>query len=76
MISSPEYIVNIHINGQVIVWDGLFGEGKALGNNLKQTSFVLTAPTQHFQLCETNRLVGLVVKASASRAEGPRFESR
>ena len=25
---------------------------------------------------QANRLVGLVVKASASRAEGPRFESR
>ena len=27
-------------------------------------------------LCVTDRLVGLVVKASASRAEGPGFESR
>ena len=26
--------------------------------------------------CTQNRLVGLVVKASASRAEGPGFESR
>ena len=26
--------------------------------------------------CYTERLVGLVVKASASRAEDPRFESR
>ena len=28
------------------------------------------------QLCKADRLVGLVVKASASRAEGPGFESR
>ena len=27
-------------------------------------------------VCTHDRLVGLVVKASASRAEGPRFESR
>ena len=37
-----------------------------------KTSKVMSTP---FSLCD-DRLVGLVVKASASRAEGPGFESR
>ena len=36
----------------------------------RETHFFLSVFT------EVNRLVGLVVKASASRAEGPGFESR
>ena len=33
-------------------------------------------PTEDSRLLVIDRLVGLVVKASASRAEGPGFESR
>ena len=37
----------------------------------------LSLPTTGYTYCASqNRLVGLVVKASASRAEGPGFESR
>ena len=39
-------------------------------------SFLLFVPEVHSACCRDARLVGLVVKASTSRAEGPGFESR
>ena len=38
--------------------------------------YVCLIVSESLSVCVTDRLVGLVVKASASRAEGPGFESR
>ena len=51
--------------GSVVVWNGVSTESNTLDMTPRST---LTG--------QRNRLVGLVVKASASGAEGPEFESR
>ena len=64
--TSRESVSSVSVSAQ----DGIIGLGKAHTRSAPSLNSVPKVALKN------NRLVGLVVKASASRAEGPGFESR